>query len=208
MAKTRRALITGFGPFPGVPRNPSGVLALAIARSPRWKRLGWRLDGEMFPTDYRVVEGRIDDLAEHPPRFVVMLGVAARSKRLRVELVAQNRSSLTARDASGKAVKRRALEPGGPMLRHGRHGGMALVRDLRAGGVPARISRDTGRYVCNASYWWMLRAMPARTRVVFVHIPLPGRAGQRRVQPRPTMPAMERAITRLVLGEIGRIRRR
>lgn len=206
---SRHALITGFGPFPGVPRNPSGLLATRIARDPRWRRLGWRIKGRAFPTDYARVAAEIADLAEKPPRFVLMLGVAARSKALRVEMVARNRSSLTARDVSGWRVKRRALEAGAAASRPGRHAGPALVQALRDGGVKAGISRDAGRYVCNASYWWMLGAMQRSTRVVFVHIPLPGMPGRRKRDSRkrdtrPDMAAMQRALSRLVLSELGR----
>lgn len=201
---SRRGLMTGFGPFPGVPRNPSGLLATRIARDPRWQRLGWRITGRAFPTDYARVAAEIADLAAKPPRFVLMLGVAARSQALRVEMVARNRSSLTARDVSGRRVKRRALEAGAAATRPGRHAGPALVRALRQGGVQAGISRDAGRYVCNASYWWMLGAMPRSTRVVFVHIPLPALPGQRKRDRRPGMAAMQQAVTRLVLSELGR----
>ncbi|MCZ8182133.1 MAG: peptidase C15 [Beijerinckiaceae bacterium] len=204
--KARHALVTGFGPFPGVRHNPSGMIALAIGGSGGWKRLGWRVEGLAFPTDYRHVEARIAALAEHPPAFVIMLGVAARSQRLRVEKIARNRVSATARDAAGRKVNRRVLEPGAETIRPGRHAGAALVRDLRRAGVPARTSLDAGRYVCNAAYWWMLGAMPRETRVVFVHIPLPGRAGWRRIEKRPTLTAMIRAITALVRAEIGRAR--
>ncbi|WP_284178610.1 peptidase C15 [Rhabdaerophilum sp. SD176] len=206
-ARPLRALVTGFGPFPGVPHNPSGVIAEAVTRSGRWARLGWQVEGVPFPTDYRVVLGWIKAFASAPPAFVIMLGVAARSQRLRVEMVARNRVSATARDVSGRKVNRRLLEPGAETIRPGRHAGAALVRDLRRAGVPARTSLDAGRYVCNAAYWWMLGAMPRETRVVFVHIPLPGKAGQRRHEPRPTLPAMIRAITALVGAEIGRARR-
>lgn len=201
---SRRGLMTGFGPFPGVPRNPSGLLATRIARDPRWQRLGWRITGRAFPTDYARVAAEIADLAAKPPRFVLMLGVAARSQALRVEMVARNRSSLTARDVSGRRVKRRALEAGAAATRPGRHAGPALVRALRQGGVQAGISRDAGRYVCNASYWWMLGAMPRSTRVVFVHIPLPALPGQWKRDRRPGMAAMQQAVTRLVLSELGR----
>ena len=203
-AASRRGLMTGFGPFPGVPRNPSGLLATRIARDPRWQRLGWCITGRAFPTDYARVAAEIADLAAKPPRFVVMLGVAARSQALRVEMVARNRSSLTARDVSGRRVKRRALEAGAAATRPGRHAGPALARALRQGGVQAGISRDAGRYVCNASYWWMLGAMPRSTRVVFVHIPLPALPGRRKRDRRPGMAAMQQAVTRLVLSELGR----
>ncbi|MCZ8188077.1 MAG: peptidase C15 [Beijerinckiaceae bacterium] len=206
--RARRALVTGFGPFPGVKHNPSGEIARALDGAGRWKRLGWRVEGLAFPTDYRHVEARIGAVAQEPPAFVVMLGVAARSQRLRVERVARNRVSATARDAAGRKVNRRVLEPGAGAIRPGRHAGPVLMRDLRQAGVPTGISHDAGRYVCNAAYWWMLGAMPRETRIVFVHIPLPGRPGQRRHETRPTLPAMIRAITALVQAEIGRARRR
>lgn len=199
-----RGLITGFGPFPGVKHNPSGVVAGAVGGAGRWARLGWRIEGFAFPTDYHHVEARIAALAEDPPAFIIMLGVAARSQRLRVEKIAQNRVSATARDAAGRKVRRRVLEPGAETVRPGRHAGAVLVRDLRQAGVPARTSLDAGRYVCNAAYWWMLGAMPRETRVVFVHIPLPGRPGLRKREARPTLPAMIRAITALVQAEIRR----
>jgi pyroglutamyl-peptidase len=45
---------------------------------------------------------------------------------------------------------------------------------VRAAGLPARLSRDAGTYLCNYGYW---RALEQRSRVanprlvVFVHVP-------------------------------------
>lgn len=194
-------LITGFGPFPGVPRNPSGVLAARIAANRCWIRLGVNTGALIWPTAYGLVSQSITQLAGNGPKLVFMLGVAARSNCIRIEMVARNRSSLTARDVSGRAVRQRILERGAPALRRGRHGGAALMRELRMAGLRARLSFDAGRYVCNASYWWMLGALPGATRVVFVHIPLPGKAGSRRTQPRPQPAAMEKAVLALVQAE-------
>lgn len=203
-----RALITGFGPFPGVPRNPSGVLMRRIAGSKRWKRLGWEMGGTLFPTGYAIVSRMIAEQAEAgpPPAFIVMLGVAARAKWLRVELRAKNRVSIHHRDASGKRPAVFQLQPSRAVTRFGRHPGAPLVTALRDRGVPARLSRDTGRYVCNAAYWHMLGAMPANTETVFIHIPMPGVAGRHKRDPRPSLPAMERAIATLIGAMIRRSR--
>jgi pyroglutamyl-peptidase len=202
-----QALITGFGPFPGVPDNPSGVLAARIAASPRWRRLGWRLDGLVFPTGYAAVTKRIGEIADHPPpRFVLMLGVAARAKWLRVELRSMNKVSMIYRDVGGNRPHGLQLERSGGTTRFGRHPGQPLVAILRAAGAPARLSRDTGRYVCNAAYWRMLGATARGTQVVFVHIPMPQRPGTRKRDPRPDMAGMEYALTALMLTLIKRAR--
>ncbi len=200
------ALLTGFGPFPGVPRNPSEVLAARIAASKRWARLGWGIRHHAFMTGYDIVAKAIDKEAarEPAPAFVVMLGVAARAKWLRIELRAKNRVSATHRDATSIRPASTVLKPGAEATRFGRHTGTPLVRTLRVEKVPACLSRDCGRYVCNAAYWRMLGSMPRETEVVFVHIPLPSKAGIRKRDPRPDMAAKERALTALMLAMIGR----
>jgi pyroglutamyl-peptidase len=46
------------------------------------------------------------------------------------------------------------------------------VSAVRARKVPARLSRDAGRYLCNYVYWRALeRAANGRPLVQFVHIP-------------------------------------
>jgi pyroglutamyl-peptidase len=48
-----------------------------------------------------------------------------------------------------------------------------LLGAMRASGIPARLSRDAGRYVCNYAYW---RALTLAGRkggplVQFIHVP-------------------------------------
>lgn len=200
-------LITGFGPFPGVPVNSSETLARRVAGAGSWGRLGWQAEVRAFRTGYGIVNAAIDDLAAKPaPAFVVMLGVAARAKWVRVELRAKNRVSVTHRDATSARPASACLKPGAEATRFGRHPGKPLVEALRKAQVPARFSRDTGRYVCNASYWRMLGAMPKATEVVFIHIPLPAKHGVRKRYPRPTMDAMTRGVTGVIRSMMARAR--
>jgi pyroglutamyl-peptidase len=49
-----------------------------------------------------------------------------------------------------------------------------LVRQLGLAGIPASLSRDAGRYLCNATLYGSLlhgRSLPHPPRVGFVHIP-------------------------------------
>ena len=203
-------LITGFGPFPSVPVNPSETLARRIAGAKGWQRLGWTPRVLTFKTGYSIVAEAIDreSVAMPAPAFVVMLGVASRAKWLRIELRAKNRVSATHRDATSARPGSTVLKAGAETTRFGRHPGPLLVTALRKTQVPAQLSRDTGRYVCNASYWRMLGAMPESTEVVFVHIPLPAKPGARKRDPRPTMDAMATGLTAVIRTMMARARLR
>lgn len=193
-----RVLVTGFGPFPGVRVNPSAALARLVSGQGRWRRLGWQVFRHEFPTRYAIVAEEIARLAAGPaPDCVILLGVAARSKAMRIELLARNRVSRTLRDAGAGRPGSGIIAPGAVAMRPGRHAGKALVTVLRAAGAPAEPSLSAGRYVCNFAYWHMLAAMPRSTQVLFVHVPMPARAGIRKRDRRPSLVAMAKSLTAL-----------
>uniref|UniRef100_UPI003FA55DB1 pyroglutamyl-peptidase I family protein n=1 Tax=Methylobacterium sp. Leaf118 TaxID=2876562 RepID=UPI003FA55DB1 len=77
-------------------------------------------------------------------------------------------------DASGRVSRRLAFEPGGPALRRSPAAGPVQVA-LRRAGLEAALSRDAGRYLCNAAYYRVLaQGCPA----VFLHIPMPPRTAR------------------------------
>ncbi|GJD77440.1 peptidase C15 [Methylobacterium gregans] len=158
-------LVTGFGPFPGCPENPSAALARAVGQ-----RLRRAPGGAARVLVLRTAYGAIPDallpaLAEAPA--VLMLGVATRARRIRVEIRARNRASRLYPDASGRAAGRALLDPAAPAGRNGAATAQALA-GLRRHGLDARLSNDAGRYLCNASYFAALgTGLPA----LFVHIP-------------------------------------
>ena len=165
-----RLLVVGFGPFPGVARNPSGHLARALAGSARLHRvLGAKPRCLVLPTAYDAIGARLAPALSERPDAVLLFGVAKRARRVRVEACARNRVSLLAPDASGRAATRFLLDAEGPAERRAARAGRA-VRIVKAGGVDAALSRDAGRYLCNAAYYAALAAdLPA----LFIHIPLP-----------------------------------
>lgn len=189
-----RLLVTGFGPFPRVPRNPSGVLAERIARSRRFRLRGVEVESLVLPTSYGAIDAVLrPTLARFRPDAVLLLGVAARRRAVCVERQALNRVSRLFPDASGRTGTRLAVSPRAPLVLRPRAPVGALLRAVRAGAVPARLSRDAGRYLCNASYFAVLEdAGREGPLVVFVHVPMP--RGSRPRDPRPTLIGMERAI--------------
>lgn len=193
-------LVTGFGPFPKVPRNPTEHLARRIAASGRLRRAGLAAQSLALTTAYAALETELKPaLARLAPRAVLMLGVAARAKRVRIETRAVNRQSLLFPDAEGQVARRAALDPGRPLVARGRGAFPALLRALRANGVDAYLSIDAGRYLCNAGYFTALGATGAGTPCLFVHVPMPRRRAARGDR-RPTMREMERALVNLALA--------
>jgi pyroglutamyl-peptidase len=77
-------LITGFGRFPGAPFNPSGPLALALAKRRRPALDGIRRAVHIFETSYAAVDRDLPKLiGRHKPDIVLMFGLAARTPSVR-----------------------------------------------------------------------------------------------------------------------------
>jgi pyroglutamyl-peptidase len=194
-----KLLVTGFGPFPRVPRNPSGLLAEHVAASPRLKLAGIRASALVLPTTYGAIEDLLRPaIAREAPDAVLMLGVAARRREVCVERQALNRVSRLFPDASGTVGRALAFSPRSPLVKRTVAPRAALLAALRSRGVPARHSRDAGRYLCNASYFALLEdAGREGPLVVFLHVPLP--RGARPDDPRPSLAEMGEAIDEAAL---------
>ncbi|WP_375455079.1 peptidase C15 [uncultured Methylobacterium sp.] len=192
-------LITGFGPFPGMPRNPSAALARRLGGSVRLRlALGRCLRVRVLDTTYAAIETQLAPALAERPAAVLMLGVASRAERIRVEARACNRASRFHPDASGRPSARLALDPHGPAARRSRVAGRALAI-LRRHGLAAGPSRDAGRYLCNASYF---RALAEPCPVLFVHIPPVSRTKRPRDGARPARGHPDPAAQALALVEV------
>ena len=98
----KRLLVTGFGPFPSMPRNPSAALARTIAASPRWRIAGVDARALILTTAYATLPGELDPALADRPDAVLMIGVAGRSNRIRVEWRATNRRSTLFQTSRGR----------------------------------------------------------------------------------------------------------
>lgn len=173
-----RLLVTGFGPFPTMPRNPSAALAERVAASPRWAL--HRIDARchILTTAYAAIGGELAPALDEGADALLMIGVAGRARRVRIETRATSRRSLLFPDASGE----RPDLPTAPRVEAARRtmlAGPTALDLLVRRGVGCCLSRDAGRYLCNASYFHALGRMPS---AIFIHIPKPSpvRPGPRR----------------------------
>jgi pyroglutamyl-peptidase len=174
-----RVLITGFGRFPGAPFNPSGPLALAVAKRKRPALAGIRREVHIFETSYAAVDCDLPKLlARHKPDIVLLFGLAARTPFVRIETRARNAMSILFPDVRGYRPDERAIARGKGPLR-GPASFSRLLSATRSAHVPVRTSRDAGRYLCNYVYWRALEASRSGTPLVqFIHVP-PTSNGQR-----------------------------
>jgi len=77
-----RALLAGFGPFPGVPFNASAVLAGELARRRRPALADVVCRTHVFATSYAAVDRDLLKLFAEKPDLVLIFGVAARRRYL------------------------------------------------------------------------------------------------------------------------------
>ncbi len=168
-----RVLLVGFGPFPGAPRNPSAILAERLARGRRPALAATIRTAHVFATTYAAVDSELPRLLAGRPDIVLMFGLAARRRQLCIETKARNARSVLFPDVCGYRPARSVIVPGGPAALRGGAPFAPLLAAARASRMPARLSRDAGRYVCNYSYWRALEIAGRGNRplVQFVHIP-------------------------------------
>ena len=202
-----RVLITGFGPFPGAPFNPSAALAKALACRRRPALAGIERATHVFATTYASVDRDLPKLFAQKPDVVLMFGVAGRRRQLCIETRARNAVSLLFPDASGHRPRHGVIKLHGPAALSGNAPFASLAG---AAGTRARISRDAGSYLCNYVYWRALEQVRGtRPLVQFVHIPPVGTKPRprRRASRPPTLAQLLKPAEALLIALIAASRR-
>jgi pyroglutamyl-peptidase len=210
-----RVLIAGFGPFPGAPVNPSGVLAKSLVRRRRPALAGLVRSLHVFATSYAAVDRDLPRLLGQKPDVVLVFGLAGRRRQVCVETRARNAVSVLFPDASGHRPSRALIKSGAPETLVGHAPFAQLVGAVRVRKVPVRTSRDAGRYLCNYIYWRALERSPkGRPLVQFVHIPAIGFTSRRKGRGKHTslslahlVPAAENLLIALVAASRRRSQR-
>jgi pyroglutamyl-peptidase len=194
-------LVTGFGPFPGAPFNPTGPLVTRLARLRRPSLADVKFVGYVFPTSYAAVDRDLPKLiARHKPDALLMFGLAPRARVLRIETRARNTVALL--PDAGRAARASKIAPTGPSSIALPAPTMQLQFAARAARVPVARSHDAGRYLCNYLCWRGTEAVakPGGPRLAaFVHVPMIRRKAQPRGgKPRLSADDLARAGVRLI----------
>ena len=105
MSEKLRILVTGFGPFPGAPYNPTQPLVARLTRLRRPAFDDVELSSHIFPVTYKAVDRELPlALAKHKPHALLMFGLAGRTGYLRIETRARNAVTMLWPDAAQTRV--------------------------------------------------------------------------------------------------------
>jgi pyroglutamyl-peptidase len=168
-------LITGFGPFPGAPFNPTGALVKALAQWPH-AHAGVRRVAHVFTTSYDTVDRELPALiAREKPAALIMFGLAQGIEQVRIETLARNTLARTIPDVAGRLPTTNTIVSGGPATLSLPSPAQRFLAAARGAGARSALSRNAGSYLCNYLCWRASEnaAMPSGPRLAtFVHVPL------------------------------------
>jgi len=175
MSKSLRILVTGFGPFPGAPFNPTMPLVARLTALRRPALDDVELASHIFHVTTRTVDRELPELiARLRPQAMLMFGLASRTAHVRIESRARNALTTTFPDADRSIARKGSIVEGAAAMPFGPHTAK-LLRAARSTGIDARLSRDAGSYLCNYLSWRAIEATMAAggpRLAAFVHIPL------------------------------------
>jgi pyroglutamyl-peptidase len=208
-----KVLLIGFGPFPGAPRNPSADIVRMIGKRRRPALADVRIVTAVLPTSYAAVREELPKLLrDNDPDAVLFFGLASRARFLRIERRAVNAVTGFYPDVTRSKPEGRVFMPGLPAELRVRADVTRLAFAARAAGIDARLSRDAGRYICNAALYGALH-IPRGGRpllVAFVHIPRPRRrmrSDAKQGRPRPSLETLILAGEAILVALIAEVRR-
>ncbi len=165
--KTPTILVTGFGPFPGTPQNPSETLIKAMASRPEPDDVR-RVFG-VLPTNWKTLEHALKTLiAQHKPDIAVHLGYSANSPGFQLESSAYNETCVS-KDVAGQKASCEWISPASPQKLKTALALDPLQSRLAASGIATATSDNPGRYLCNMAYYHSLLALQQSS--LFIHIP-------------------------------------
>jgi pyroglutamyl-peptidase len=180
MTDKLQILITGFGPFPGAPFNPTQPLVARLLRLRRPALSDVELSGHIFPVTYKAVDRELPELlAKRRPDALLMFGLASRTPHLRIETRARNAVTTLWPDADHTRVRKGSISGGTDAMMFGPHTAK-LLRAAVGTGIDARASRDAGSYLCNYLSWRAIEATggdDGPRLAAFAHVPPLARGG-------------------------------
>lgn len=179
-----RVLLAGFEPFENDPVNPAWEIARALDG---WACEGAAVQAVQLPCVFGRAIDRLDEAlaAGTAPVLVLCIGAAGGRTEISLERAALNVDDARIPDNAGYQPIDIPVVEGGPAAYFSTLPIKAMVRDMRAAGLPAAVSNSAGTFVCNHIFYALMHRIAtqpalARTRGGFVHVPyLPEQAASK-----------------------------
>lgn len=173
--QARTLLLTFFGPFPGVPVNPTVALAEGAQRLLARMRPDLNVITRELPVSYDGSSTALRTaLQDVRPDALISLGVAVGRDVVSLEQVAINLDSAGIEDNDGDQRCDEPIAPGGREAYFSSLPVRASFERLRAAGEPVEISYTAGTYVCNHVFYEgqrISRDLGLSIPAGFVHVP-------------------------------------
>jgi pyroglutamyl-peptidase len=200
----RTILVTGFEPFGGEAVNASWEAAKQLES---WRCGECVAVARLLPCAYDAsVKKLIREVEAIRPAALLMTGQAARRAVICVERFAHNLDDATAPDNDSDLRRALRISRAAPEWLEASASASAIARAMKDAGIPARLSRNAGGFVCNHLYFGALQylsdkrsAIPA----VFIHLPVtpeqtPPNANAKRMTPARAAEALRVAVATMM----------
>jgi pyroglutamyl-peptidase len=173
----KTVLLTGFEPFNKETINPAWEAVRALDG---WSGEGFVVVARQLPCAFGnandTLRVAVDTLN---PSIVIAVGQAGGRVDLSIERIAINIDDAPIDDNLQRQPVDQPIVPGGPAAYFSTLPIKAIVRDLRAAGLPASVSQTAGTFVCNHVFYGLMHLAAARAqmggeaemRAGFIHIP-------------------------------------
>ena len=177
---TQNVLLTGFEPFDKDPLNPSWEVARALdGWQPAAMNAACTVRAVQLPCVFGDAIARLDEaMAQWQPTLVICLGLAGGRTEITPERVAINVDDARIPDNAGRQPVDTAVQADGPAAYFSTLPIKAMVRDMRAQGVPAAVSNTAGTFVCNHIFYALMHHLATQAgsasgavRGGFIHVP-------------------------------------
>jgi pyroglutamyl-peptidase len=166
----KKVLVTGFEGFKSSPQNPSADHIVSAVKG----AYGDRVETMVLPVAHDEASQQLTEAIDQlSPDAVLMFGVAP-GKQVRLETQARNwRNSLVMAD-NNNVRKLGRLDPAGPNYLESTLPLGDIKTALAQEGVPARLSRGAGQFLCNEVMYRALQHVglesPEAPPTGFIHI--------------------------------------
>jgi pyroglutamyl-peptidase len=207
-AALSNVLLAGFEPFETDPVNPAWEVARTLDG---WQHAGATVRAVQLPCVFgRAIERLDQALAQWQPTLAICLGLAGGRSEVSLERVAINIDDARIADNAGQQPVDTAVVAGAPAAYFSTLPIKAIVRDLRAAGLPGTVSNTAGTFVCNHIFYALMHRLAqapgvAQARGGFIHLPyLPEQAARHPGAPSmalETQAAAVRAVIRTALAQ-------
>jgi len=161
-------LVSAFEPFNGDDINPTQQIL---------EKLPANIDGctiakYLLPVEFiKAPEMLKDEYDRLSPSAVIMLGQAGRRNAITPETTAVNLMNASIPDNAGfKPVELPIIDNGSETLKSTLPVD-AVVGAINKSGLPAKLSDDAGRYVCNNVFYYMAYHVGNKVPTGFIHVP-------------------------------------